>query len=70
MKKNKYFALFVVTVMLCSTLVACSSEENVYNENLTESPSWDQLHQYNIDQGDFISLISTEAVPHAEAPHE
>lgn len=61
MKKNKYFILFIVTIMLCSTLVACSSEESVYNENIAQSPSWDQLHQYNLDQGDFIAMISEQS---------
>lgn len=65
MIKNKYLALFVVTVILCLTLVACSSDESIYNESFTENPSYEVIHGYNIAQGDFVSLISD--VYHAES---
>lgn len=51
MKRNRYFALFVVTIMLCSTLVACSSDEIVYNDNFTENPSIDVVKNYNMNLG-------------------
>lgn len=51
MKTYKYLTLFVLTIALCSTLVACSGNESVYNENITESPSIETVIEYNYKLG-------------------
>lgn len=71
MKKNKYLALLIVTVLLCSTLVACSSEESVYNEDVTENPPIEVIHAYSVAQGDFLDMISKAALadmPESKTP--